>query len=765
MHKKLFTAFPVVIFTILSTLSCSRNDNEFSTVEDTQNEVVISNELSNKRTTAIAEDSQGHIWIGTFRGLNRHDVHEIHQYFCTDDKSSICDNQINDIFLDSKGKLWISTIGGVCIYTDRDCFERIDIKDQEKNIYQILESSDGRYFFNTNSSILEYFPADGRIETRLQNIAPSPTFKFQKSKCLLDKSNRLWVICNDCLQCYETVTFTQVETIPTDGEITASYFDSAQNKLWIACSDKISQFDLLTTRFKPLPINITSRSGSEKTSINIISPYGTSSLLLNSFEHGLMLFNTVSGELLSNEDNGFPFDAPEYGLSHIFTDSHNNIWLGSYDQGTIVKYDAPSRFNNDKYLQRPLKDKSVMAVATDNDGNLWISTMVSGLYFYNPKTHNIRHPEIPAAIFSNASMSGVSSMAIDEDGNLWLGSLFAGKVVKCRNLGQGNLGVLKIFDIPGAHMMKADDWGRLWIGTTNKSIVCIDIKTNETKKVTIEQNEHSFISGILPLDKDHVVAIARRNLPLLVDAANMKITPMNIRGWDECFKRSFFIPTDIYKDSFGQIWIGTVGNGLLRYSPENETVTIVEGIPCNDIAAIREDHQGNIWVSTQYGLCKYDRTSGRFAPFYESDGTGGNQFYDRSACVLEDGTMVFGGTHGLTTFNPVNVALKRQVPLLFEDLKIHNKVVRPKDNPNIIDKMLSLTPNVTLNHTQNGFSISFAALDYAGQEQPRYLFKLDGHDNYWIKSEASHESHYANLRPGKYTFRVKTTGNNESLLE
>ena len=68
----------------------------------------------------------------------------------------------------------------------------------------------------------------------------------------------------------------------------------------------------------------------------------------------------------------------------------------------------------------------------------------------------------------------------------------------------------------------------------------------------------------------------------------------------------------------------------------------------------------------------------RFTNYYAADGIGGNQFYDRSSCCLPDGTLVFGGTHGLTFFNPIDVPIKRNIPLLFCDLKIHNKLIRPQ---------------------------------------------------------------------------------------
>jgi len=66
---------------------------------------VIANDISNQMIHAIAEDAQGYIWMGSFRGLNKYNVHEYHQYFCTDDSLGLPDNQITDILLDSKKRL------------------------------------------------------------------------------------------------------------------------------------------------------------------------------------------------------------------------------------------------------------------------------------------------------------------------------------------------------------------------------------------------------------------------------------------------------------------------------------------------------------------------------------------------------------------------------------------------------------------------------------------------------------------------------------
>ncbi|MCF0168130.1 MAG: hypothetical protein HUJ93_05765 [Bacteroidales bacterium] len=402
--------------------------------------------------------------------------------------------------------------------------------------------------------------------------------------------------------------------------------------------------------------------------------------------------------------------------------------------------------------------------APDQIGNIWITTMLDGIYIYDTSSHASQHITTTELSQSQPAFGGVSSIAADQDGNIWMAAIFEGKVAKYRYDGN-HLKLLNVFTIEAPHMLRMDNYGHIWIGTATGKLHRINTRTDEEKCMDLNSSGSGFISGIQPLDGNRAIVIAFKYPLTIVDISTSDIFPLELQNWDECLHRSFFIPTDIRKDSFGDVWIGTVGNGLLRYKPEDGTISRVEGISCTDIAAIREDKQGNIWISTQYGLNRYDRTSDKLIHFFENDGTGGNQYYDRSSCILPDGTLIFGGTHGVTIFNPVDVNLRRKVPLVFEDLKIHSKSVSPAKNPEIIRQHLSYSPRVNLNHRQNGFSISFAALDYCQKEKPRYLFKLDGHDKYWIDAGYNHECYYANLPHGKYTFRVKITSDNNSILD
>ena len=49
---------------------------------------------------------------------------------------------------DSKGRLWISTVNGMALYTDKDDFVRIPMETMSRNSVQILEDKAGRIFIN-----------------------------------------------------------------------------------------------------------------------------------------------------------------------------------------------------------------------------------------------------------------------------------------------------------------------------------------------------------------------------------------------------------------------------------------------------------------------------------------------------------------------------------------------------------------------------------------------------------------------------------------
>ena len=157
-------------------ISCGTSEPQTSKQEY---EPTISYDISNQQINDFEEDKDGHIWIATFRGLNKYTGHEYRQYFHTNAPGSISDSQVNDIFRDSKGLLWFATINGLCRYTDQDTFEKITLPDNRHNVNKITESADGRLLVMAYPKLYLYDPETGEISTAIEDLDPVKTLSLK----------------------------------------------------------------------------------------------------------------------------------------------------------------------------------------------------------------------------------------------------------------------------------------------------------------------------------------------------------------------------------------------------------------------------------------------------------------------------------------------------------------------------------------------------------------------------------------------------------
>lgn len=763
---KTLLTFPFLLFLyILFTVTSCQQVESAQQPEMTISNPLVTNNISNQQVNAFAEDAQGHIWIGTFRGLNKYNVHEFHQYFCTDDSLDLPDNQIKDMLRDSKGRLWISTVNGVCRYTDKDNFKHIPSDMTNKNGIQLLEGTDGRIFLNYTSHLSVYNPTTEEMNCVIPQLDPQGTMIV---KCFIDAEAQLWVVTPRTLRCYDYYSMQLKDSVAINKNSRYFYLHK-DGKIWLTGSRTLLLFDTHTHQFTDLPPALAQHSVLREAEITYIHPYGNNSLLLNTSRHGMFCYNYANNTIAHQGDEDFPFEVPEFQISCMFTDSQNNLWIGSTDQGYTVCYHYKERFNNDNYIRSYFNNKSVVSASAEKNGILWITTLSDGVYRYDLNNKKVV-PIDMEKIFPESRQKAVrvNQIFVDNDNNLWI-TVTNNKVLKCQ-YSNNDLHIINEYDIKYPMSITQDYNGSIWIGTASPYVYKIAPEEKVFREITAFDistgSNFTFIPGLLAM-KDGNLLVAAFDKPMQLintQTGAVKELLLNKEDYKACIKRSVIIPTALYEDMQGDIWIGTVSNGLLRYSPSNGKIQPMPGTACTDISGIEEDTQGNLWVSTLYGLSRYDRTTNRFSNYYEADGIGGNQFYDRASCRLSDGTLVFGGTHGLTLFNPIDVQIRRNIPLLFENLKVHNKLIHP-GNKECINKHLSYNPDIKLNYNQNGFSISFVALDYSEHERVHYYYMLEGFDRYWIDANNNREAYYANLPAGCYTFKVRIMDNDRNIVE
>ncbi|MEP7169435.1 MAG: ATP-binding protein, partial [Bacteroidota bacterium] len=213
------------------------------------------------------------------------------------------------------------------------------------------------------------------------------------------------------------------------------------------------------------------------------------------------------------------------------------------------------------------------------------------------------------------------------------------------------------------------------------------------------------------------------------------------------------------------LWIGTNGRGLCRYNSLDQSLkfyTTVNGLPNNVINAIVDDLKGNLWLSTNNGLSKFNVTEETFSNYNENDGLKSNSFNIGASCKSIDGEIFFGSNKGLNSFYPDRITKNTFIPpIVITDFKIFDKSIFSSGFENI--KSALLNDNfVELHFNQNFFSFEFAALNYINSAKNQYKYKLDGVDPNWINAGNRRYASYTNIDPGTYTFHV-TGSNNDGV--
>ena len=735
---------------LLALDSCRKAETQQQRDKDEEHGLVVAKELSNSRVQAIEEDATGQLWIATFRGLNRYDGHEYHQYFCTEDSLGLPDNNVQGLLCDRQGRLWVATVNGVCRYTNMDCFERIPMQTSNRNARKLLMDSKGRIFVYNGTEMLIYDELHNIFLPRINRTMVGQSW----GDFFIDAADDILIAGPENLLIYSGDNFKLRMEVNHSERAGYYYFDMLKNGLLLSSGNgTLMVFDTKARQVIPLGEAIEGRLLAQGSVVQAACLLENNTILLSTSKNGLFELNLLTHSLRGQGDAGFTVPVPDAYVTQIFQDSRKNIWLGTYDKGLFADYYYKEKFGgSDSYLNRVIENSSVMAVAIDKQENLWISTMSKGMFVYHCNSQKAE-PVVIEGLPAGETKNAVNHIFCDRDGLLWLST--ANIVMKCRYDGQ-RLSILTQWPVPMAMDFEQTDDGTVWVASSTTYIFGFRPDSGEPIAKQAFNVDYTFIPSLLKLSDGQMLISAFYQNITRMDSPSGKLTQLEIPDMQKCIRRSVFIPTDMHQDKQGNVWIGTVSNGLLRYNLQTNEMTRIAGLSCSDVASIEEGHQGNLWISTMKGLNRLDVNTGRITSLYKADGLAGDEFMDRASCQLPNGSLVFGGTDGITMFDPADIDTLLQLPLIFSDLKVHNQLIRPSaEGP--IEVMLDSCKEIRLKHSENSISISFTALDFGEYERVHYYYKLDGFDSEWIDAGSSHSASYANLPSGHYTFRVRTT--------
>lgn len=718
--------------------------------EENPSNVIVSDRLSNQHVMAIAEDELGFIWVGTERGLNRYDSRQYHQYFHDNaDSLSLPSNVISALYKDSSGRLWIGTESGPGIYNpETDAFIRVPVESGIRITSQIWENPDGEILFNMVEQLCRFDPATGTARTVIERFDPAQAFV---NTCHLESNGNFWSVSNGHLRHYNGKTLELMQDVATGENYTYSK-RMHDGVLALVSSQGLRYFDPGSEQFVQVPTLIESHPSF--TGAHILLIYEIQDLAPLFFtDKGLFLYGEENGkQALLYEPNPAAFlNVPVSEITCTFRDSRFGLWVGTRDKGLLdIQGYGNNPFSANWRLSRQLEGESIVSLSSDAEGNLWSVSSSGHFYLSNPAKDVLLRLETAGIPQRDSQDSQNAKLLIDSRGRIWLvqnEKLF--ELIRKDD----HLSILNRFP-EIAHQVNCiaeDGLGNIWLGSSNANCLYLLEKGKQAFVPVLLETlpTLSFITSILPMEDGRLLIGLAFHAPLLLDPASQGTEDIPL--WSD--KKAPDVVMDMAEDQSGKVWIGTRHDGLFRFDPIEKKSSEMPGLSCREVVAVAADSEGNIWASTLDGLNRWNKNNGIIHSFGLSDGIGGSQFNLQAKARLSDGSLVFGGIHGVTAFNPESREESGLSRLVFEDLLVNGQTVAPG---RYMEKALPYSPAVHLDWRDDFVTISYAAMDFGGKPVSNYQYRLAGFQKEWMDNGNRTEVSFSNLKPGKYTLEVRT---------
>ena len=460
-------------------------------------------------------------------------------------------------------------------------------------------------------------------------------------------------------------------------------------------------------------------------------------------------------------------------IGRLFESRSGILWVATGGRG-IDRYSRP-KHKFELVTQRAgdpegLTDSMVFALREDSRGDLWVGTQEGGLHRFDGESraladHYTLTPDDPDR---DLGVGWVRTLFEDSEERFWVGTAGAGLLRLDRETGRiverhrNNPGdptsltndvVLHVFE---------DSRGRFFVSTAfgwNRFELATDDRPAVFARWFPRLGDPTALPG----------AFVRRTFE--DRGGNLWVaTGTGLGRYDEernvfnTFRHDPRDPEslshdtiqDLYQEVNGDLWIATYGGGLNRLpigddpdADRFEVFTRKDGLPSDVIYGVVPDGEGHLWLSTNYGLSRFDPVARTFENFTADDGLQSNEFNGQAFFRSPSGELFFGGTGGFNRFRPDRIRRSSAVPPVV--LTSFHRL----DRPVRFDRALDQLDEVTVTHRDNLIAFEYAALDFALPEKTRYRYRLEGFDHDWIEAGSRRRAAYTNLDGGTYSFHVQ----------
>ncbi|WP_316748755.1 two-component regulator propeller domain-containing protein [Pedobacter gandavensis] len=723
--------------------------------------------LSQSTVFAMKQDTLGFLWVGTQDGLNRYDSKNFKTYRpVKGQENSLQSYYIRSLFLDHSGSLWVGGNQGISRYDDqKDSFINYKLPHRVGEWYICSMTEDANHNIWAVSIAGDVFCLKAGAEQFVTMNLNTLAHGVKNISWIGNwKHNMLLATDVGLFEIQANTNALRKIVLGVDKPYISDVFVD-QNDLWIATEGHgLLRYDVKTKESKSF-VHQPGKNSVADDNIRSIAKDAEGNLWLGTFR-GLSILKLADFSFdnyyhqLSN-----PLTIGQNSVRFVYRDKQKGMWLGTYYGGISYYHKDDIKFNllSQNTGKPSLNDEVISAIKQDKNGNFWIGTNNNGINYWNPEKRTIIYftaqENNPATLSSN----NIKAINFDADGNVLIGTHKGGLNVLNPGTGQIKRYLHQPNDpnsIAGdlVYSILKDDKGRIWIGTRSGLDQFIP-KSQKFVHVTADKAGKRLVSDDITClfqDSQGRIWIGTTNGVSQFYPDNMLFGNIGDGTLSED------IVNCIAEDKKKRIWMGT-RDGLSLYDEGKRSFISFKnrkGFLAGTIYGIQPDDEGNLWISTNSGLLKFNPDSYAVQVFDERDGLQNNQFNEYSFCKAKDGMLLFGGIKGISYFYPA--ALKQQplsLKLNFTALEVFNRNMTTADGTGILSKHIDQVESLELRPDDKQFSVFFNTFNYISTNRTHYYYQLEGFDRTWQETD-DFKASYSNLPHGRYVLNVKAVGPN-----
>lgn len=666
---------------------------------------------------ALAQTTDGYIWMGTEEGLARFDGASFTVYDATTTEG-LRSGFIMALLAGANGDLWVGTHGGGLSRLSGGTFRAITKAAglPSNSVWALCPDGEGGVWAGTSSGLAR-INREGTVTEAVLAGLPAPWVRALHR----DGTGVVWIGTRG--GGLAKLTSGSPEVVPLGGALATARIRA------IATAPDGSIWFGTETGLVHLQAGFARTFGVEA---GLSDPW-VSAILID--RDGRLWFGTGDG--VSTFEDGRLTSYPTRGVTRALLEDHEgNVWAGS-EAGGVTRF-ASAAFTTYTAVEG-LSSDLVLSVIEDMDGVVWagssarsLNRLVGGRLAHGkvpsplpdgfPRALAVarngdlligsrgvlrwaggqaRQVRLPAELASEAVLSLLEA----RDGSLWVGTSAAGIA---RVLG----GVVTRYPsaFPVAAIVEQDD-GTLWFGTLGEGL--LELRRGKLiKHGTSDGLSSDLIQGLLPDGADLWIGTSGGGLNLLRGGRYCAV-----RRRHGLFDDTAFVILD---DGRGSMWMSS-NRGVYRAAKEDiiavcegkreslqsRSFGIADGLRSAEASGINQpagwrDHRGRLWFAMAEGLAVVDPAR------------------------LED--------------NPV------APPVAIEGAVADGRPVEVVDG-------------VTLGPGVRNLEIHYAGLSFVAPEKVRFRYRLEGLDQDWVEAGTRRAAFYTGPSPGHYRFRVVACNN------